>query len=135
MTNEFDIYFSKVIRMPLYEYQCKNCGEINEILMKISDPNPENCEICEKGPLVKIMSRTHFVLKGEGWYETDFKDKKSHSGSAKSSKKSDDGGQSSSDKKDAASGGGEKPASGGDAKATSSTKSEKSASTSADSGK
>lgn len=119
--------------MPLYEYQCKNCGEINEILMKISDPNPENCEICEKGPLVKIMSRTHFVLKGEGWYETDFKDKKSHSGPAKSAKKQDEGGQSSSDKKDSASGAAEKPASGGESKGSS--KSEKPTSTATDSGK
>jgi len=87
--------------MPLYEFQCKNCGEILEKLMKVSDPNPEKCEICEKGPMVKLMSKTHFVLKGQGWYETDFKnsrhvsapttDKNSESGNKdKTPKKSGD---------------------------------------------
>ncbi|MFK7825102.1 MAG: FmdB family zinc ribbon protein [Oligoflexales bacterium] len=59
--------------MPLYEFECKNCGGVLEKLMKISDSNPEVCESCQGGPLVKLMSRTNFVLKGQGWYETDFK--------------------------------------------------------------
>ena len=59
--------------MPLYEFECKNCGAIIEKLMKISDSNPEICDHCQGGPLVKLMSRTNFVLKGQGWYETDFK--------------------------------------------------------------
>ena len=64
--------------MPLYEFECKNCGGIIEKLMKVSDPNPEVCDLCNGGPLVKLMSRTNFVLKGQGWYETDFK----HNGKA-----------------------------------------------------
>ena len=59
--------------MPLYEFECKNCGAILEKLMKVSDPNPEVCDKCQGGPLVKLISRTNFVLKGQGWYETDFK--------------------------------------------------------------
>ena len=65
--------------MPLYEFQCKNCEEIFEKLMKVTDPDPESCWQCSKGPVVKLMSRTHFVLKGQGWYETDFKSKNAKS--------------------------------------------------------
>ena len=39
--------------------------------MKISDAAPSFCE-CISGKLIKLMSRTNFVLKGQG-YETDFK--------------------------------------------------------------
>tara|TARA_B100000524_G_C23511369_1_gene320673 strand:+ start:381 stop:644 length:264 start_codon:yes stop_codon:yes gene_type:complete len=45
--------------------------------MKMSDKKPpQGCQNCNSDDLVKIMSQTHFVLKGQGWYETDFKDKK-----------------------------------------------------------
>ena len=62
--------------MPIYEFQCESCQHVESILMKISDKAPENCEQCQKGPLRKLISRTSFVLKGQGWYETDFKTKK-----------------------------------------------------------
>ena len=62
--------------MPLYEYQCEKCKIVHEIFMNLSDKAPEKCASCgEKDSLKKIMSRTHFVLKGQGWYETDFKQK------------------------------------------------------------
>lgn len=66
--------------MPIYEFECRNCGKIQEKIMKITDSHPEVCTECQKGPLVKLMSRTNFVLKGQGWYETDFKDKGKASG-------------------------------------------------------
>lgn len=61
--------------MPLYEFQCQSCQSIEELLMKISDPQPAVCPKCGRGPLVKMMSKTSFVLKGSGWYATDFKTK------------------------------------------------------------
>lgn len=61
--------------MPIYEFECKSCGTVQEVMQKMSDPPPEACGSCEKGPLVKLMSRTAFVLKGAGWYVTDFRDK------------------------------------------------------------
>ena len=62
--------------MPLYEYQCKKCQTVHEVFMNLSDKAPEKCDSCgAEGSLKKIMSRTHFVLKGQGWYETDFKQK------------------------------------------------------------
>jgi putative FmdB family regulatory protein len=60
--------------MPLYEFSCESCEQTSEHLMKISDPNPEICPVCgAKHTLKKLVSRSNFVLKGTGWYETDFK--------------------------------------------------------------
>ena len=60
--------------MPLYEFECSQCGGVSEHLMKISDKDPFICPHCKnEGTLSKLMSRTSFVLKGSGWYETDFK--------------------------------------------------------------
>jgi len=62
--------------MPLYEYRCEACGNISEHLQKMADPPPPSCEACGNGPLTKLMSQTSFILKGSGWYVTDFRDNK-----------------------------------------------------------
>jgi putative FmdB family regulatory protein len=54
--------------MPIYEYQCNACGKVNEVWAKMSDPAPEACDTCHKGPLTKLMSSTSFILNGSGWY-------------------------------------------------------------------
>ena len=59
--------------MPIYEYECKACNSVQEILQKVDDPAPAECPACAKGPLVKLLSRTGFILKGTGWYVTDFR--------------------------------------------------------------
>jgi putative FmdB family regulatory protein len=61
--------------LPIYEYECQSCGDVQEVMQKLSDPPPTDCPACHKGPLVKMISRTAFILKGEGWYVTDFRDK------------------------------------------------------------
>ena len=74
--------------MPIYEFECSKCGKILEEIMKISDPAPTTCECGSEGPLVKIVSPTSFVLKGSGWYETDFKGSKKKTADAPSSESS-----------------------------------------------
>jgi putative FmdB family regulatory protein len=66
--------------MPLYEYQCQKCNKISEFLLKISDPHPDSCPACSHPTMKKLLSRTNFVLKGTGWYETDFKKKDGKAG-------------------------------------------------------
>ena len=61
--------------MPIYEYICNNCGSSKEKLQKISDPELTLCEQCNLHSLKKQISATSFRLKGNGWYETDFKTK------------------------------------------------------------
>ena len=59
--------------MPIYEYQCANCGTRSEHLMRLSDPDPRECPGCDKPDLTRMLSAPQFRLAGGGWYETDFK--------------------------------------------------------------
>lgn len=59
--------------MPIYEYQCQECGHIHEALQKMSDAPLIVCPACSKPELMKKISAAGFRLKGAGWYETDFK--------------------------------------------------------------
>ena len=63
--------------MPIYEYQCEQCGYHFDKLQKINDPVLQRCPECEADTLKKLVSAPSFKLKGSGWYETDFKDKQS----------------------------------------------------------
>ncbi|MEK6545388.1 MAG: FmdB family zinc ribbon protein [Nitrospinota bacterium] len=60
--------------MPIYEYQCTNCGYDFEIVQKITDRPLKKCEKCG-GRLQKLVSNSSFVLKGTGWYKTDYANK------------------------------------------------------------
>ncbi len=61
--------------MPIYEYQCKKCEGVFEILQGFNDRPATKCEECG-GRLKKIISLSAFHLKGAGWYETDYGKKK-----------------------------------------------------------
>jgi len=78
--------------MPIYEYQCNQCGHELESLQKISDPPLTDCPECGEASLQKKISAAGFRLKGGGWYETDFK-----SGSKKNVAQSDSAGSASKD--------------------------------------
>ena len=73
--------------MPIYEYQCDNCGHKLEKLQKISDEPLKICPQCSNHSLKKLVSAAAFRLKGGGWYETDFKtgDKKNVTGATEKS--------------------------------------------------
>ncbi|OPY64855.1 MAG: Zinc ribbon domain protein [Syntrophorhabdaceae bacterium PtaU1.Bin034] len=58
--------------MPIYEYECADCGKIFEIFQKISDEPLKECQEC-KGQLNRLISMCSFQLKGTGWYVTDYK--------------------------------------------------------------
>lgn len=62
--------------MPIYEYLCGACGHQEEVIQKMSDKPLTKCPACGKNKLQKQVSSTAFQLKGEGWYVTDFKNKK-----------------------------------------------------------
>lgn len=59
--------------MPIYEYECSDCGHRLDALQKISEPVLVRCPACQEDSLKKLMSAPQFRLKGSGWYETDFK--------------------------------------------------------------
>jgi len=61
--------------MPIFDYECSECGHVFEAMQKISDPVLTDCPECGKSALKKLVSAPNFRLKGGGWYETDFKGK------------------------------------------------------------
>lgn len=61
--------------MPIYEYQCKKCEGVFEILHGFNEDPPKKCDECG-GKLEKLISLSAFHLKGSGWYETDYGKKK-----------------------------------------------------------
>src|SRR5919199_1892766 len=69
--------------MPLYEYQCENCGERFEVIQKFSDPPVDVCTKCGKGPVVRLLSSPAIQFKGTGWYITDYSQKGKSGGDGK----------------------------------------------------
>ena len=59
--------------MPIYEYACKSCDHRLDALQKMSDDPLLECPECGAEALKRLVSAPRFRLKGEGWYETDFK--------------------------------------------------------------
>ncbi len=59
--------------MPIYEYACTNCDHSLDALQKMSDDPLRECPECGEPSLKRLISAPRFRLKGEGWYETDFK--------------------------------------------------------------
>jgi putative FmdB family regulatory protein len=57
--------------MPIYEYHCTGCSEDFEVSQKITDDPLRDCPKCH-GNLEKKISHSSFVLKGAGWYKTDY---------------------------------------------------------------
>ena len=63
--------------MPIYEYRCEDCDKVFEVIQKISEKKLTKCKCSKNGTVHRMVSSSGFRLKGSGWYETDFKSKKS----------------------------------------------------------
>ena len=59
--------------MPIYAYACKDCDHTLDALQKIADAPLVDCPDCGEPALKRLLSAPRFRLKGQGWYETDFK--------------------------------------------------------------
>jgi putative FmdB family regulatory protein len=57
--------------MPTYEYECPRCPRVFEVRQRITEPALETCDRCG-GPIHRLLSAAPFILKGEGWYVTDY---------------------------------------------------------------
>lgn len=56
--------------MPIYEYICPVCGTFEE-MQKVSAPPPATCPKGHTG-IERKISASGFILKGSGWYATDY---------------------------------------------------------------
>ncbi|CTP82245.1 transcriptional regulator [Xanthomonas translucens pv. arrhenatheri] len=59
--------------MPIYAFQCAECGHSFDRLQKLSDPDPDACPSCGASAVKRQLTAPSFRLSGSGWYETDFK--------------------------------------------------------------
>jgi putative FmdB family regulatory protein len=59
--------------MPIYEFECGECGKRFDRLQKLSDPDPTDCPACALPAVRRRVTAPSFRLAGSGWYETDFK--------------------------------------------------------------
>jgi putative FmdB family regulatory protein len=57
--------------VPTYEYECNKCRRVFEIRQRISEPPLTSHEGCG-GEVHRLLSAAPFILKGEGWYVTDY---------------------------------------------------------------
>ena len=75
--------------MPTYEYECLKCKRVFEIRQRISEPALKVCDVCG-GEVRRLLSAAPFILKGGGWYVTDYpsESRKQALQSEKSSEKS-----------------------------------------------
>ncbi len=71
--------------MPVYIYQCENCGVQFEKQQSFSDHPLVRCPECGKKTLRKVYQPVGIVFKGSGFYATDH-----HSPSGQLSKKADE---------------------------------------------
>lgn len=57
--------------MPIYEYQCPECGHGFELIQPVSASSEQPCPACGATASRKI-SQSGFVLKGAGFYVNDY---------------------------------------------------------------
>ena len=100
--------------MPIYEYKCNKCG-VFEAMQGIKEAPLKKCPTC-KSKVERQMSRGSFILKGSGWYATDYARKSTPSSTESDSTSSSatpatNGGTASSSDSSAKAAGESKPAS------------------------
>jgi putative FmdB family regulatory protein len=57
--------------MPLYEYHCRRCDQVFEVMQKFSDDPLSVHEGCG-GEVDRLLSPPALQFKGSGWYVTDY---------------------------------------------------------------
>ena len=57
--------------VPLYDFECENCGHAEEILTKSAGRSEivVTCPQCEKETMKRQVGLSSFQLKGGGWYK------------------------------------------------------------------
>jgi len=70
--------------MPLYEYRCQVCGELEERIQSYSAPTEHDCSACGAGSgMQRQISKVAFNLSGGGWYAQGYSDKGGPAATAK----------------------------------------------------
>ena len=70
--------------MPIYDYKCADCNDRFQKIRKITDDSIPECDACGSSNTSKLISPSGFVLKGSGWYLTDYAKKAAPAASSSS---------------------------------------------------
>jgi len=63
-------------KMPTYQYECENCNHSLEIFQSMLDDKITKCPECGKKKLTRLIGTgSGIIFKGNGFYETDYKNK------------------------------------------------------------
>jgi putative FmdB family regulatory protein len=57
--------------VPIYEYRCPN-GHVFELFQRMGEDPPAGCEVCDAGPLERVLYPVAVHFKGSGFYTTDY---------------------------------------------------------------
>jgi putative FmdB family regulatory protein len=57
--------------VPAYDYRCDRCDRTFEVRQRISEAPLTTCDRCG-GPIRRLLAAAPFILKGGGWYVTDY---------------------------------------------------------------
>ena len=71
--------------MPIYEYECKECGNRFEKMQPITADPLKDCPDCGRSALRRVFQPVGVIFKGSGWYITDNR-KSNNSGSKQGDK-------------------------------------------------
>ncbi len=64
--------------MPTYEYECSK-GHVFEVEQSITANPLKRCKLC-RAKVRRLISASHFILKGSGWYADGYGSSKPKSG-------------------------------------------------------
>ena len=67
--------------MPTYDYQCRSCGTVTEVIHSMLVDGPSVCEKCG-GDLRRVLYPAGIIFKGPGFYSTDSREARSSSSSS-----------------------------------------------------
>jgi putative FmdB family regulatory protein len=56
--------------VPTYDYQCRSCGVITEVVHSMLEDGPIECDRCG-GPLRRVVHPTGIIFRGSGFYKND----------------------------------------------------------------
>jgi putative FmdB family regulatory protein len=57
--------------MPIYEYECRNCGTRFEKMQPITSDPVKICPNCGEEQVRRVIQPVGVIFKGSGWYITD----------------------------------------------------------------
>ena len=82
--------------MPIYEYECDKCGVTFEAMQAISAKPLKTCKGLgcdgkDNGKVRRVVSASGFILKGSGWYASDYPSEARKKGWEQESKQSGSG--------------------------------------------